>query len=404
MKGDKLNREGGTGKTERETGPFDRPAGGMQGASPRNERSRSLRVLTALLVVQVVVFGTSLYGYAAGTDAGDAGLTEEDVQEQTGDGWNAYSERETGTATDFGKTGSLLSGASPRSAGAGLLYDVGLPRTLVGTDGEMYYEVTWDNGETERETGTAEETKRETGTSADTVAAGENEEGACLRTVVAHGNAKEDYQAVVRIVKPGVIGEAQAAISVDGGQSWLATFTVDDTVRISGLGLKLEFSTEEDTDEFAEGDTFRFITAESFAMISDHPEAAVVAVTGHPLEKSRPTVTILSSGPRGTSKFSLRMQDGTDPVAVETVPAEGVYTYGPLRFYFSDSTYIKGYTFSGTIIPNEEKVGMGPVIVLAAGVVILVGTGVAVLSAKKEKPGEYELRPWVQRQGEEAYK
>lgn len=208
----------------------------------------------------------------------------------------------------------------------------------------------------------------------------------------AEGNAHGEYDVVVSVTKGGVLGEARAAISIDGGSSWVGETVLKEDVSIRGLGVELHFIAAEDSDELVEGERYAFRAPESFVCISDHPDEARMAVYGHPTEKARPVVTILSSGRRGESKFSLALQEGMEPMAVEVVPEEGVFRYGELTYYFSDSFFQKGFTFRATVVPHEEKVRVGPFIIIGAMLFGAVGAGVMLLWAKREREEVYVVR------------
>lgn len=208
----------------------------------------------------------------------------------------------------------------------------------------------------------------------------------------AEGNAHGEYDVVVSVTKGGVLGEARAAISIDGGSSWVGETVLKEDVPIRGLGVRLHFEAEEDSDELVEGDRYRFKAPESFVCISDHPDEARMAVYGHPTEKARPVVTILSSGRRGESKFSLALQEGMEPMAVEVVPEDGIFQYGELTYYFSDSEFQKGYTFRATVVPNEEKVKAGPFIIIGIILFGAAAAGFLVLWARREREDAYVVR------------
>ena len=80
------------------------------------------------------------------------------------------------------------------------------------------------------------------------------------------GNASGHYRVVVNIVKPGVIGEAEYCISLDGGVSFIGRDVVADKCRIADAGVTLYFSTEQDNMEFALGHTYSVGIPETFPM------------------------------------------------------------------------------------------------------------------------------------------
>ena len=261
-------------------------------------------------------------------------------------------------ATNSAITATTLQTASEESA----LFET--PQgILLGDEGQLIYPVIWD---------------------------GEGEGPSVKMT--AEGNAHGDYDVVVSVTKGGVLGEARAAISIDGGSSWVGETVLKEDVPIRGLGVRLHFEAEEDSDELVEGERYAFRAPESFVCISDHPDEARMAVYGHPTEKARPVVTILSSGRRGESKFSLALQEGMEPMAVEVVPEDGIFQYGELTYYFSDSEFQKGYTFRATVVPNEEKVKAGPFIIIGIILFGAAAAGFLVLWARREREDAYVVR------------
>lgn len=208
----------------------------------------------------------------------------------------------------------------------------------------------------------------------------------------AEGNAHGEYDVVVSVTKGGVLGEARAAISIDGGSSWVGETVLKEDVSIRGLGVELHFIAAEDSDELVEGERYAFRAPESFVCISDHPDEARMAVYGHPTEKARPVISILSSGGRGESKFSLALVEGAEPVAVEVVPEDGIFQYGELTYYFSDSFFQKGFTFRATVLPNEEKVKAGPFIIIGIILFGAAAAGFLVLWARREREDAYVVR------------
>ncbi len=77
-------------------------------------------------------------------------------------------------------------------------------------------------------------------------------EGNGKGTMAVTGNAAGAYDVVVKIVKGGVLGEAQFQISLDGGQSFVGQDTVSESSMIGGAGITLQFATRQDTDEFVQ--------------------------------------------------------------------------------------------------------------------------------------------------------
>ena len=122
------------------------------------------------------------------------------------------------------------------------------------------------------------------------------------------GNATGDFDVVVKIVRPGVIGEAEYQISLEGGQSYIGQDVVAERCRIADAGLTLHFATEQDNMEFAQGDTYCASVPETFPVAASREGDANMVATGHPLEDHEIAVEILSSGGLGylSSQSALR--------------------------------------------------------------------------------------------------
>lgn len=229
--------------------------------------------------------------------------------------------------------------------------------------------------------------------------------GTGVGTVEASGYATGDYDVVVKIVKSGVIGEAQFQISLDGGASYIGQDVVADSSKIGDAGLTLYFRTEQDTMEFIEGDEYHLSVPETFPLTASKACGANVIVTGHPMEDHDFTVTILSSGGLGKSRFTVVSTKGKEINITDVLPEDGVYEIEDgLSLVFADSLdYEKGLTYTVTVRSNDDTVDYSPLYVLF-GIVVVIGTGLlTVLSGRKEKKGEYYIRRYAWRKGEKDY-
>lgn len=106
------------------------------------------------------------------------------------------------------------------------------------------------------------------------------------------GNATGAYEVVVQIVKTGVIGEAEYQLSLDGGVTYIGQDVVAESCKIGDAGLKLEFSTEQDTMEFIAGDTYSVSIPETFPVVASKASDANVIVMGHPMENHEIVVSV----------------------------------------------------------------------------------------------------------------
>ena len=206
------------------------------------------------------------------------------------------------------------------------------------------------------------------------------------------GNATGDFDVVVKIVRPGVVGEAEYQISLDGGQSYIGQDVVAERCRIADAGLTLHFATEQDNMEFAQGDTYCASVPETFPVAASRAGDTNMVATGHPLEDHEIAVEILSSGGPGVSKFTVSTSG--QRAAADVIPADGVYgLQDDLWLVFSASDgYEKGQIFFITVISNHKAINYIPLYALAAAFVFVGILGYIVLMGKKEKPGDYRLR------------
>lgn len=225
-------------------------------------------------------------------------------------------------------------------------------------------------------------------------------------TMVAYGFATGDYDVVLKVTKSGVIGEAKAAISLDGGETYVGTTVIKDLVPTS-VGLTLEFATDNDNDEFVEGDTFECSVIEAFNVttIVSRNDVMVMCV-GHPMERHELTITVLSSGGLGISKVSITDNRGKMSDVTTTIPADGILELSDgLTLIFRDlNGYTKDVTFKVNITSNDATVDYTPVYYLAAVAGVLVVVGFVILLLKKDKPATYHIHEYKWQQDEDKYK
>ena len=230
--------------------------------------------------------------------------------------------------------------------------------------------------------------------------------GSGIGELVISGNAKGNYDVVVEVIQPGVIGEARFSLSLDGGETIIGDDVTAEKFPLKEYGMTLFFSTASDTDELKEGDVFRASVPETFAVDTARYGEANVVAAGHPAGEHLVEVTILSSGGRGEAKFTVSMDGGNSISYTDTIPEDGHYSLGDgLELLFSDSgQFEKGQVFAAEVKPNGKTVSMVPVYVLlgTAGAVTLAGYGF--LLSKKERQGDYVLHVWKDLQEKEVYR
>lgn len=220
-----------------------------------------------------------------------------------------------------------------------------------------------------------------------------------------YGNATGTYDLYFEVIKPGVLGEAEFNISLDGGKTFIGTDISANDYSFASRGLYITFTTENDTDELEVGDTFTASVPETFAVSSSYyTQKPNIIVSGHPENDYLVMVTILSTGNRGVAKYSLSLDNGVSTEYIDTIPEDGVVTYGELTYYFSDATFSKGVTYSSKVESNITEVSFLPLYIMC-GILGVVCIGVYIwLSLQREKPINYRIRVWEDRQDAEKYK
>ena len=223
-------------------------------------------------------------------------------------------------------------------------------------------------------------------------------------TANVYGNATGEYKLFIEIIKGGVVGEAEFKLSLDGGHSFIGTDITSDEYDLLGYGLKISFTTQQDTDELKKGDTFEAFTPETFAVVSTASNDTNLVIAGHPKDKCQVLVTVLSTGKRGVAKYSLSLDNGNSLAKIDTIPENGIVKFGRLTYYFSDGEFAKDTTFTSDVKPNEEQTSYIPLIILCGVVFILFIAACVWLSLQKERAVDYKIRIWKDRQDAEKYK
>lgn len=207
------------------------------------------------------------------------------------------------------------------------------------------------------------------------------------------GNATGDYELVVEITKPGVVGEAVFSLSLDGGKTFIGQDVVAEHCRIGGAGIVLHFSVEQDNMEFSAGEVYSASLPETFPVAASRVRDANVVVAGHPMGDHELVITVLSSGGLGEAKFFV--SQGEQRMSADVIPEDGVYELEDgLRLVFSDAVYEKGLVYHVTVKSNDTTVNYMPLYILS-GIVVVAGVSVLlVLTGRREKPGDYKLHSY----------
>lgn len=229
--------------------------------------------------------------------------------------------------------------------------------------------------------------------------------GTSKGTMEVCGHATGDYEIVVKIVKTGVLGEAVFQISLDGGNSFVGQDIVSESSRIGDAGVTLYFKTEQDTVEFMQGDEYHVSVPETFTVVASKAGAANLIVTGHPLEEHDFTVTVLSSGGLGKSRFTVESTKGPAIRVTDVVPESGIYELeDDITLVFSDSTaYERGLVFTVTIESNDKTFDYTPVYVLLGIAVSGAAAAFSIMGSRREKDSEYRIRQYKWQKEEQEY-
>jgi hypothetical protein len=245
---------------------------------------------------------------------------------------------------------------------------------LMSSDGTLFYDVTHSN---------------------------EQNPGNLTVTGFADGN----YDVVFRIKNGGVIGEATYVLSLDGGDTWVAEGTVEETISTE-YGLTFTVTTNMDTDELVAGDDFSCQTIECFKVdtatsVSD----AQLMIVGHPKKSHELYVTVLSTGGFNVSKVSVEDDKGNLTSYTGVIPEDGkIELDDGLTLVFKDLTgYQKGVKFSSSIISNDTSIDYTPLIFLCIGAGVLALFVIAFLLGKKDRQSDYVIQQYHWQKDDAAY-
>jgi hypothetical protein len=222
------------------------------------------------------------------------------------------------------------------------------------------------------------------------------------------GFSKQSYEGVVKIVKSGILGEAEYQISLDGGKTYFQNvFTANSEIEISSIGLSFGFVAPNDTDELIEGDTYSFKTLRTFSTNANvEPDKAMLMTVGSPTRSVNYIVTVMSSGVAGVFKIGIKVNEEGAKETVCVIPEDGVLKLQDnVQLVFNPAyEYKKGQTFDISISLGEAAPqNYTPLIIL--GGIVGFGTivGLVILSAKKDKKTNYIIREYRGYQDESEY-
>ena len=225
-------------------------------------------------------------------------------------------------------------------------------------------------------------------------------------TAQVYGNATGTYDLYFEVVKPGVVGEAEFKISLDGGKTFVGTDLSANDYSFASHGLNIKFITEHDTDELAMGDTFTASVQETFLVnASSGANDGYVIISGHPKKDYYVMLTMLSTGKLGVAKYSLSLDNGATTECIDTLPESGEVTHGELTYYFSNTAeYTKDTEYTSHVESNITDVSYTPLYITIAVIAALLIVVYVWLIMQKEKPADYRINVWNDRQDEDKYK
>lgn len=229
--------------------------------------------------------------------------------------------------------------------------------------------------------------------------------GSGLGEMECAGNATGNYDVVVKIIKSGVIGEAQFKISIDGGKNYIGQDIVGESSKVGDAGLTLYFHTEQDSMEFIEGDEYCVTVPETYPVTASRVGETNLIVKGQSGENYDFNVTILSSGGMGQARFKVESTKGEEINLTDVIPADGVYQLKDgLSLLFAESmNYEKGMVYSVCVRSNDDTKSYTSVYVLIGIVIFLVAAAIAILSKQVDRKEEYRIRKYIWRKDEKYY-
>jgi len=221
------------------------------------------------------------------------------------------------------------------------------------------------------------------------------------------GFANKSADCKVVITKGGLIEEGAFSLYIDGEK--YCTSATDFSVKISSLGITLYFSTDVDTNEFIEDETFTFKIGKCFASTSTvYWDKASMFVCGNPTENADYEVEVLSSGGPGVSKIKITDKIDEENIVSDVVliPEDGVLKWknGVIFYFYGEGGFNKGVKFASSIHVKAEEEDYTPVYYMAAVAAAIAIVVVFLLISKKDKKSSYVIRPYKGRQDESVYR
>ena len=222
------------------------------------------------------------------------------------------------------------------------------------------------------------------------------------------GYAKRDYDFVIKVVKGGIINEAQYKISTDGGATYNEhLFTATNGEDVGDTGLTFAFSALTDTDELLKDDEYRCKAIQTHAVESSaDPEDALLLATGSPSHSTYYKVKVMSSGGLGVSKIGLYEGEEDTTPEIMLLPKEGALELkDDVKLLFKDdANYKKDMEFDIIIALGEvEAIDYTALYIMGGvlfGIILMV---YIVLMSKRDKKTDYVIRRYKSFQDEDKY-
>lgn len=216
------------------------------------------------------------------------------------------------------------------------------------------------------------------------------------------GNPVVNEDILLTVNKAGIIGEAKASVSLDGGQTSIGDITLKSSTSISSLGVTFVFKTEVDTNEFKIGDTISTKVIETYKLTTNNYRSNIVA-TGYSETKASYKFVMMSTGGRGVAKCKIIKNEIESDYKLVTIPEDGVLEYDGYTFYFSDSEFKKNGEYIINTEDNHSKTSYVPLYVICVLLGVALLSGYVFLMTKKEKKKDYRINVWKDRQASDKY-
>lgn len=216
------------------------------------------------------------------------------------------------------------------------------------------------------------------------------------------GNPVVNEDILLTVVKSGIIGEAKASVSLDGGKTSIGDITLRSSTSVSVLGVTFMFKTDVDTNEFEVGDTISTKVIETYKLSANNVQANIIA-TGYSKEKISYRFLMMSTGGRGIAKCKIIKNENETAAKLITIPENGKFEYDGFTFYFSDSEFKKNNEYTFNVEDNHSETSYTPLYIICALLGVTLLGGYVFLMTKKEKKKDYRINVWKDRQESDKY-